>query len=115
MSTITLDHEQREALRGEIAGIASGYGDFQFAFRRGERAYAVKHIEHLRRMVSLMDAIGWVEQPDAPAEQPVTADRRSVAWARRHAREMARSFSEVDPADDELVAYAAMRAIGGDA
>jgi hypothetical protein len=113
MSTITLDHEQREALRDELAGIASGYGDFQFAFQRGERAYAVEHIERLRRMVSLMDAIGWIEQPDAPAEQPLVADCRSVAWARRHAREMARSFSEAGPADHELVAYAAMRAIGG--
>jgi hypothetical protein len=36
MSTITLDHEQREVLRGELTGTANSYGDFEFAFRRGE-------------------------------------------------------------------------------
>jgi hypothetical protein len=115
MNTIASTMNNARRCATSWLGTRTAYGDFQFAFQRGERAYAVKHIERLRRMVSLMDAIGWVEQPDAPAEQPVAADRRSVAWARRHAREMARSFGEAAPADDELVAYAAMRAIGGDA
>src|SRR5437764_1406570 len=115
MSTITLDHEQRETLRDELTGTANGYGDFEYAFRRGERAYVVKQIEYLRGMASLMDAIGWVEQPDAPDEQPVTLDRRTLAWVRRHARELATSFGEEPPADRELVRYAAIRALGADA
>jgi sugar phosphate isomerase/epimerase len=110
---VTLDRDRREALRRDLAGTAHGYGDFEYAFRRGEREYAYKHVKRLRRMIEAMDAIGWTEQPDAPNEQPVPRTRSLIAWARRYANELAGSFAEEEPNDWELDAYGAIRAIGG--
>jgi hypothetical protein len=113
---VTLDRAQREALREELELYVSGWGDFQYGFRNGDREYVVSSMRRLRRLVAMMDAIGWSEQPDTPETLPVRVTRSMAAWARREAKSLVVSLEEcsgVDHATDEnLDAYAAFCAIG---
>jgi hypothetical protein len=113
---VTLDRAQREALREELELYASGWGDFGIGFRTGDREYVLRSIRRLRRLVAMMDAIGWSEQPDTPVALPVRVTRSMAAWARREAKSLVVSLGEcggVDHASDSnLDAYAAFCAIG---
>lgn len=113
---VTLDARQREALREEAALRTSGWGDIAWAFREGDRTYARGCLNRLRRSIELMDAIGWSEQADAPDEQPVARTHALAAWARSEAREVLSSLPEsTDTHDQDLDAYGALCAIGGEA
>jgi hypothetical protein len=112
---VTLDRAQREALREELELYVSGWGDFQYGFRNGDRAYVMSSIRRLRRLVVMMDAIGWSEQPDTPDTLPVPVNRTMAAWARREAKSMAVSLEECgvwNTTDSNLDAYAAFCAVG---
>jgi hypothetical protein len=108
-----LDRRQRAALRREVEIRAGGWGDFQFALEKGDRRYVQESIKWLRRMVDMLDAIGWSEQAGAPDKQPVGDHGRSLApWARREARGLLSAFDEIVPEDQDLDAYSALCALG---
>lgn len=114
MSAPALDRRQREALRSELAVSASGYGDFELAFSRGEREYVVRHLERLRVMVEVADALGWREQPGTPELQPVEADLPVIsAWAAEEFSDLVDAMREgeaLDP-DEDLDALSALRVL----
>jgi hypothetical protein len=112
---VMLDRTRREALRREMQLITSGWGDLGYALKNGELDYLHKSLKRLRQVAALMDAIGWIEQADAPDEQPVEYGRTLAAFARAQAEEMMSSFGHEVPDDAELDAYAALCAVGGDA
>ena len=114
---VTLDRAQREAIRAELTMRADGMGgDLPHGFACGDREFAHAQHRRLGRMIAVMDAIGWREQPDTPDEQPVPCSRSLAVWARREAKEMLDSFKDIvgAPYDDELDAYEAFCAIGGE-
>jgi hypothetical protein len=50
-------------------------------------------------MIEAMDAIGWIEQPDAPDLQPVRCSRLLAAWARSEAKGLRQYCHECEPQD----------------
>jgi hypothetical protein len=113
--TVTLDRAQRAAVRAEMELAASGWGDFAIGVRNGERDYVLKSIRRLRRIVDVLDAVGWGEQPATPDLLPVTCSRSVAAFARSEAESLRVSVGECDPSgpsDQNLDAYSALRAIG---
>ena len=113
--TVSLDRQQREALRHELEVEASAYGDFEYAFKEGDRAYVHRHAERLRRMVAAMDAIGWAEHDEAPDVQAIERSGTVELWARESAAELEDSFKDFTTVSDvDLDAYRALCMIGGE-
>jgi hypothetical protein len=112
-STVTLDRAQRDAIRFNVATWTNGWGDIHIYTLDGDREHVRKARWELGRMIALMDAIGWTEQPDTPDEQPVSRSRSLAAFARREAKSLLRVFDDCDGANDELLdAYRALCALG---
>jgi hypothetical protein len=109
---VTLDGAQREAIRSELELYASGWGDFEWGFASGEREFVQKAHRRLTRMIAVMDAIGWSEQPDSADTQAVFPSRALAAWSRREAKGILSSFKDVEPGDHDLDAYEAFCALG---
>ncbi|MGI8921113.1 MAG: hypothetical protein ACR2HD_05505 [Solirubrobacteraceae bacterium] len=110
--TVVIDRSQREALREEIECRSSGYGDIGFAFKDGERDYVVERLEGLRRLVELLDAIGWGESAEAPERVAMSPTGALAAWARDAAAELQRAFTEFTPTDADRGALATLQALG---
>jgi hypothetical protein len=110
---VTLDRAQREAIRSEMELRACGWGDLQWGVTQGDRRFAYKEYRRVGRMMAVMDAIGWSEQPDTPDKLPIARSGSLAAWARREAQEIFSSFSEIDAPDDQhLDAYEAFCTLG---
>jgi hypothetical protein len=116
VSTLILDRDQREALRHELEVEADAYGDFGIAFHNGDREYVVRHVERLRALVAVADAIGWLERSDAPDRQPVVDSVTVATWAKWAAGELAQALRETQPIDidQDLDALGAMRVLAGE-
>jgi hypothetical protein len=78
MASVQLDSAQCDAIRNEIRVAASGYGDIALSMglrgHRVSRDRVVGAIERLEQWVTMLDAIGWKDQPDGPDELCVAVD-----------------------------------------
>jgi hypothetical protein len=118
--TVELDRIQREAVREEVSVTASAFTDMGLYFDdRRDRASVLRLREQLDRAITLMDAIGWQEQDDAPDRQAVVTTEQLREWCRSEADEIEVSLGEIVPEDRHLDALRAFRelagAVGGDA
>jgi hypothetical protein len=110
---VTLDRAQREAIRTELALRACGWGHFQYGFSHGDREYTHEQHTRLGRMIAVMDAIAWSEQPDIPGRLPIFRNWSLAARARLEAKETISSFEDMDaPGDQDLDAYHAFCKLG---
>jgi hypothetical protein len=113
MADVVLDREQREALRREIGLTATEAGDLAYTIARCDRPASRETLRRLTGMAALLDCIGWAEQDGAPDEQPVTLTPEAAWWAGVDRRALAVSLGEIDVRDVDLLALAALGALGG--
>lgn len=110
---LTLDADERRAIREEVALDATALGDVETAIRGGDRAQAVGLLDVLTLHVGVLDAIGWTEQPDAPDAQPVTDVDALRRYADRRVSDLLAGLDGATAApgtmDTALTALAALR------
>lgn len=115
---LMLTRAQRVAVRGEVRLTASGWGDLEFGFAKGNRDEVRRAIAAITAMADLFDAIGWTEQPDAPDAQPVDVGPNVASWAARDAEALAGCLRESIPPppdvmDRDLDALSGLRVLAG--
>jgi hypothetical protein len=118
-TAVQLDREQCAALRREIWIMASGIPDIALPLdqdhdlRPGDRAFVLRWIAHLHRIVEMLDAIGWREPADGPPRVDVEIGAELAEWARTQSSELQRSFDDgEDLVDEDLDALSAFSVIG---
>jgi hypothetical protein len=110
---ITLDREQRMALRFEMELCANSVDDLTLYIARGDREGAHRIVKRAGEILALLDAIGWSEQADAPNDQSVPITDALASWSRGEAEELAAAFADFVPGDRDLDAHRALALIGG--
>ncbi len=111
LPVITLDRQQRQAVRGDIRATAGDLNDLNLAFDRANRDFITRKIVQLQRLVAALDAIGWTEPPDAPDELVITVDADLAAWAAGAAVELEQALPEFQASDRDLDALSGLRAL----
>ena len=102
LPAITLDRAQREAIRDDIRATAGALGDISLKLEEAhlDRAYIVRKIAQLERVVAALDAIGWAEPDNAPDQQTVTVDADLASWAGEMIVEMEIALHDLEPRAD---------------
>jgi len=109
---VTLDREQREALRREMRLSALDCGDINLGLNQGDRTFVLGRLELLASIAAVLDAVGWAEQPGAPDRQPVVIAPAAAGWLAANADELAASLADGwSDIDSDLLALATMRAL----
>lgn len=113
---VTLDTDQRRALRGELAWQANGLRRPWPDRRASDRGGTVDAYRRIGGLIDMMDMIGGADAPtDATGDaMPVTAGQGIAEFAGSIAADLADAFrtGELDLTDAELDAIAVLRAIG---